>query len=154
MFFLVSKFTYCTELDYGCSIFLADIIQLIFILNEYKIMMIFDVEHILVHVFTNMKFLILYSVYLSYKRINSITYCNGENQNKYQRYRIMYVLSWMSIFHEWGDSATIFTSDGSHEWKIITELCHEWQKIGIHDNSYITLFLTCRFMPWWSTQTH
>ena len=36
--------------------------------------------------------------------------------------------------------------------KIIAKSPHEWQKIGIHGNPYITLFLTHYFGPWLSTQ--
>ena len=114
-------------------------------------MLIFDVEHILVHIFTNMNFLILCSVYLTYKIIYSVIHCNGENQNKDQIYWIMYVLSWISIFHEWCHSATIFKSDGSHEWKIITESCHEWQKNGIHDDSCTVFF---SYMPFYVLVKH
>ena len=41
-------------------------------------------------------------------------------------------------FHEWR----------SHEWKIIAESPHEWQKIVIHGNECIILFLTRYFLSW------
>ena len=92
--------------------------------------------------------------------------------------RIMHELPWITIFcHEWGDSAMIFTSDevtsenhcriasraifvtseAIQQWfsrvtksrvKIIAESPHEWQKIVIHGNECIILFLTRYFMSW------
>ena len=53
----------------------------------------------------------------------------------------MHELPWITIFgHEWGDWPMIFTSDESRV-KIIGKSPHEWQKIVIHGNECINLFL-------------
>ena len=60
----------------------------------------------------------------------------------------MHELPWIRIFcHEWGDSAMISRVTKSRV-KIIAESPHEWQKILIHGNECIILFLTRHFMSW------
>ena len=67
----------------------------------------------------------------------------------------MHVLPWIKIFgHEWGDLPMIFTSDKvtrewqSHSWKSLANHLTSDQKIVIHGNEGIILFLTHYFMSW------
>ena len=59
-------------------------------------------------------------------------------------YRIIYGLPWITMFWSWvGWFTNHFHKWHSHEWKLLVNHPRSDQKLIIHDNPYVILFLTC-----------
>ena len=68
--------------------------------------------------------------------------------NPWEHIRVIKNNAWVTVNNDF-----FVTSEAIRQWfssrvKIIAESPHEWQKIVIHGNECIILFLTCYFMSW------